>query len=198
MGMKLLSPEMLAKVSAWNEERRAFYTERVNIALQNEETHLPAKEVEGLAEFARRFEAGDDPTFWNRVQRDSVKLDNSIVADAKRIQCAYDELAKAIEESRLGPDIGSSLKKKGINVDDADRILEALGDVIAEMAARPIVRMKPGNVQKPRAAWAVQAWQALKPSTSMKAAGRILSFTLDGNYNDAENIYQALRNSEPR
>jgi hypothetical protein len=189
------------KVIAHNKARKSFYQDRAAKALVSEKIELPEPAIAALAEMAWRLEAGGLPTILPIAERTYRDIHNRVTNDAKSINKSIGDLVCILNKICVPTEmeIIDKLAEKGITGNEVSRVLNALGEVAAEMASDPIMVTRQGNTQKPRAAWILKAWELLSIlGLSMRPAARVISKLFDGSDKDHESVYQTIRNASFR
>lgn len=193
--IKLGDPKRIA----YNNARQAFYAKRAKEVFNAEGLEISDAELSALAKMAWDCECGGVPPqqLFDGLKRTEIKINERISGDAKKIRNGYKKMVAAINDSHpwLIDEIVEKLDAKGVDAGNVDLMLEALGEALSEVVDTPRKKLKQGNTQKPRSSWVLLIWEGFRgQGVEMRKASRVIAFLFDGSYDNAESIYQAIRN----
>lgn len=199
MTIKLNDPAVAAR----NAALKAHYGARAAEAVTAEGLTAEPALIDQLANAAWRMDGGDLPggALAVALNRQWRAGDKRLCAAARRAEKSLSTTVDIIQNSggTIKWEVVCAIKEAGVSPEDAERTVEAMFTALARLQKPTGGKHKPARPQSARSAWALQMWAPLNAiGCGMRPAARVIAHILDGNSNDADNIYQAIRNAEPR
>ena len=198
MALKINDP----RVIEWNAKTKEKYRLRAMDALIAEQITPDETLLDLIAVAGWKHELGSSPNLWNdgllRIARDGI---DATTNEFKRINAAGSKLAGLIDGASRGTrnTLLRDLEARGISAEQLEEMLYALLDIADSRSCNTRDSSRTGNTTKLQSEFVLFLWPHLEEAgASLKSAGRIISSVLYDNNDQADTIYQAIRNSVTR
>jgi hypothetical protein len=123
------------------------------------------------------------------IQKRAKKTRVSALKCRKELEVHLNE--RHAEFMTLGEEIAQTLEERGIDLDTANRVFEAVDDVLTQ--EHPRDTKKPGRPTDTRSKDALFLWERLKPRFKRKAAARIIAKALAVREGETEKSAEKVR-----